>query len=89
MADPIDPAHYRWMADAIGLEPKDIAGLFPYHVGTALVYLMRAGRKCGEGESADGAAIRDIRKAIRHAEFEIDRIFGGVVREGLPDDDGA
>lgn len=94
MADPINPAHYRWMQDAIGVQPKDIAGLFPYHVGTALVYLMRAGRKRDEGESIEDAAIRDITKAIKHCEFEVQRLererWGAEFRRrGLPDDDGA
>lgn len=39
-----------------------------YNVGTALAYLMRAGKKAGSGYQ------EDVRKAIRHLEFELEGI---------------
>lgn len=79
--DKIDPGHYSRWSRLIGCEPKDIAGELPYHPGTALVYIMRAGHKVEDGESKDEAALRDYRKAIRHIEFEVARISGGRVHQ--------
>tara|TARA_R100000654_G_scaffold69774_1_gene99584 strand:- start:490 stop:741 length:252 start_codon:yes stop_codon:yes gene_type:complete len=48
-----------------------------YNIGTAITYLLRAGNK--EGNPAE----QDIRKAINHLHFELDRIFnGGKVKTG-------
>ena len=48
-----------------------------YNIGTAITYLLRAGKK--EGNPAE----QDIRKAINHLHFELDRIFeGGKVKTG-------
>ena len=40
-----------------------------YNLGTAITYLLRAGKK--EGNPAE----QDIRKAINHLHFELDRIY--------------
>lgn len=65
--DPIGaPSHYTWHPS--GIQPKDFVGEFTYNVGTAMVYEWRAGRK----EGVD--AIDDLRKAITHLRFEIERI---------------
>ena len=40
-----------------------------YNVGTAVSYLLRAGKK--EGNPAE----QDIRKAINHLHFELDKLF--------------
>ena len=42
-----------------------------YNIGTAITYLLRAGKK--EGNPAE----QDIRKAINHLHFELDRIIEG------------
>ena len=77
----LDPQHYRWMQDAVGCEPKDIAGLLPYHPGTALVYILRAGRKEYSGKDSEEAAIIEFGKAIRHLQFEIERLRQRVSRK--------
>jgi hypothetical protein len=55
-----------------------------YNLGTAITYLLRAGKK--EGNPIE----QDIRKAINHLHFELDRIFkeseiktGGLSRTGM------
>ena len=60
------PSHYTWHPS--GLQPKDFVGEFPYNIGTAMAYEWRAGRK----EGVD--VLDDLRKAIRHLEFEVERI---------------
>ena len=52
-----------------------------YNLGTAITYLLRAGKK--EGNPSE----QDIRKAINHLHFELDRIYkksevktGGLVQ---------
>tara|TARA_R100000742_G_C4265840_1_gene83911 strand:+ start:654 stop:905 length:252 start_codon:yes stop_codon:yes gene_type:complete len=40
-----------------------------YNLGTAITYLLRAGKKDGN------PAEQDIQKAINHLHFELDRIF--------------
>lgn len=48
--DPINsPSHYKWLKDEIGVEPIDICELFNFNIGSALKYLMRAGRKRENG----------------------------------------
>ena len=39
------PSHYTWLKDEIGVEPIDICEHFNFNIGSALKYLMRAGRK--------------------------------------------
>ena len=53
-----------------------------YNLGTAITYLLRAGKK--EGNPTE----QDIRKAINHLHFELDRIYkksntltGGLAEE--------
>ena len=41
-----------------------------YNVGTAVSYLLRAGKK--EGNPAE----QDIQKAINHLHFELDKLYG-------------
>ena len=80
----LDPPHYSWMREVVGLEPKDIAGLLPYHPGTALVYILRAGRKDYHGRGVDEAAIIEYEKAIRHLGFEVERLRQRVSRQSNP-----
>ena len=44
-----------------------------YNVGTACSYLMRAGKK--EGNPAE----QDIRKAINHLHFELDKLLDDTI----------
>ena len=50
---------------------KDVVANFnlTYNIGTATTYLLRAGKK--EGNPAE----QDIRKAINHLHFELDRLY--------------
>ena len=55
-----------------------------YNLGTAITYLLRAGKK--EGNPIE----QDIRKAINHLHFELDRVYkeseiktGGLSRTGM------
>jgi hypothetical protein len=53
-----------------GIEAKDVVMDFQpdnYNLGTALTYLMRAGKK------PNNPITQDIRKAIAHLEFELER----------------
>lgn len=45
-----------------------------YNVGTAVSYLLRAGKKLEEGMSNKDKHIEDIQKAINHLKFEIDKL---------------
>ncbi len=40
-----------------------------YNIGTAITYLLRAGKKEGN------PIIQDIKKAINHLNFELDRLY--------------
>jgi hypothetical protein len=57
------PIHYTWHPK---VEAHEVAEHLTYNLGTALVYIWRCGRK--------GDPIEDIDKAIRHLEFERDRL---------------
>jgi hypothetical protein len=54
-----------------GYMAKDVVSNFDlsYNIGTATTYLLRAGKK--EGNPAQ----QDIRKAINHLHFELDKII--------------
>ncbi len=62
--DPISPEHY----DVGGIQTHEYieAKGMSYNVGTAVAYLSRAHHK--------GAYLEDIKKAVKHLEFEISRI---------------
>ena len=45
-----------------------------YNTGTAVSYLLRAGKKVEEGMSNNDKHIEDINKAINHLRFEIDKL---------------
>lgn len=58
-----------------GIECKDVAREFNYNIGTAIAYLWRAGKKKPEGEQTQKEkTIEDLKKAIDHIVFEIERI---------------
>ena len=44
-----------------------------WNIGTALTYLMRAGKKIYVNDSAKESMIKDIEKAIDHLRFELER----------------
>jgi len=45
-----------------------------YNVGTATTYLLRAGKKAEQGMSSKEKHIEDIKKAINHLNFEIEKL---------------
>jgi hypothetical protein len=62
------PSYY--IGKTLGIEAKDVVMDFQpdnYNLGTALTYLMRAGKK------PNNPITQDIRKAIAHLEFELER----------------
>lgn len=63
------PSHYGWHPVA---ECKDIAGEFNYNLGTAIAYIWRCGLKNPDTE------VEDLRKAIKHLEFECARLEGSA-----------
>jgi hypothetical protein len=66
--DAINPNHYRLSRS--GQQPHHVVEDFnlTYNVGTSLVYLLRAGKK--EISTYE----EDIRKAMRHLEFELESV---------------
>lgn len=60
----LSPAYYRRFPNNV--EPRHLAGHLTFHLGTALAYVARAGFK--------GSAEEDIRKAIVHLQFELERL---------------
>lgn len=63
--DAVNPNHYKFPG---GVEAIDLAKHQSYCVGNITKYAARLGRKAG----AD--AVEDLRKIIRYAEFEIERL---------------
>ncbi len=60
-----------------GYMAKDVVSNFDlsYNIGTATTYLLRAGKK------PLNPAVQDIRKAIDHLHFELDRIYNEEKKE--------
>lgn len=60
-----------------GIEASKVVAAFQgdnYNIGTALTYLMRAGKKVYVNNSARDSRVADIKKAINHLNFELDRL---------------
>jgi hypothetical protein len=66
------PSYYKGKN---GYMAKDVVSNFDlsYNVGTAVTYLLRAKNKHQDG------GVEDIRKAINHLHFELDRIYDGTI----------
>jgi hypothetical protein len=66
------PSYYKGRN---GYMAKDVVSNFDlsYNVGTAVTYLLRAKNKHQDG------GVEDIRKAINHLHFELDRIYDGTI----------
>lgn len=69
------PSYYEWVKQKIGVEPYRIAELYSYNVGTAIVYLLRAGKKVRGNQSGTEAYVEDLQKAINHLQFEIENAW--------------
>jgi hypothetical protein len=65
----IEPSYYS--GQKYGYSARKVVEDFElsYNVGTAVSYLLRAGKK--EGNPAE----QDIQKAINHLHFELDKLF--------------
>lgn len=59
-----------------GYEARKVVSGFDlsYNVGTAVTYLLRAGKKTEQGMSNNDKHIEDLQKAINHLEFEIEKL---------------
>ena len=66
------PSYYKGKN---GYMAKDVVSNFDlsYNIGTAVTYLLRAKNKHQDG------GVEDIRKAINHLHFELDRICDGTI----------
>jgi hypothetical protein len=66
------PSYYKGKN---GYMAKDVVSNFDlsYNIGTAVTYLLRAKNKHQDG------GVEDIRKAINHLHFELDRIYDGTI----------
>jgi len=65
-----EPSYYT--GTKFGFSARNIVEDFElgYNTGTAVSYLLRAGKK--EGNPAE----QDIQKAINHLHFELDKLYG-------------
>ena len=59
-----------------GYEARKVVSGFDlsYNVGTAVTYLLRAGKKKEEGMSDNDKHIEDIEKAMNHLRFELEKL---------------
>ena len=66
------PSYYKGKN---GYMAKDVVSNFDlsYNIGTAVTYLLRAKNKHQDG------GVEDIRKAINHLHFELDKIYDGTI----------
>ena len=76
MTDNEIPKYYKGKN---GYMAKDVVSNFnlSYNIGTATTYLLRAGKK--EGNPAQ----QDIRKAINHLHFELEKLEDKTLTGGL------
>lgn len=65
------PSHYAWLKDEVGVEPIDIACHLDFCLGSALKYILRAGRKKQAGLTDKEKAVNDIGKAIYYLNYYI------------------
>lgn len=61
--------HYKYEARKV-CEDWDLS----YNVGTATTYLLRCGKKSEEGMTNKEKHIEDLKKAINHLKFEIEKL---------------
>jgi hypothetical protein len=68
------PGYYKGHNNYTAREVCDNFDL-SYHIATATTYLIRAGKKTEEGMSNDNKKIEDLKKAIHHIQFEIEKVI--------------
>jgi hypothetical protein len=61
--------HYKYEARKV-CEDWDLS----YNVGTATTYLLRCGKKSEEGMTNKEKHIEDLKKAINHLKFEVEKL---------------
>ena len=75
MRDKINhPDHYTWLKEVAGIEVIDITRHMDFDLGSALKYILRAGRKHEAGMSNDDKRIEDLKKARWYLDDEIGRL---------------
>lgn len=73
--DRIDhPSHYTWLNEKCGIEVIDIARHLDFCLGSALKYILRAGRKSEEGYTDKEKAVEDLKKAAWYINDKIETL---------------
>lgn len=73
--DRIDhPSHYTWLKEKCGIEVIDIARHLDFCLGSALKYILRAGRKSEEGYTDKEKAVEDLKKAVWYINDKINSL---------------
>lgn len=69
------PTYYKGAIK--GIEASDVIADFQadsYNIGTAITYLLRAGKKMYVNNSPIDSKIEDLKKASDHIRFELERL---------------
>lgn len=67
------PNHYAWLKELCGIEPIDICRHLDFNCGSAIIYLLRKGKK-EMNLSEREQRVQDLSKAIFYLQDEIDMI---------------
>lgn len=67
------PNHYAWLKELCGIEPIDICRHLDFNCGSAVMYLLRKGKK-EMNLSEREQRVQDLSKAIFYLQDEIDMI---------------
>lgn len=67
------PNHYAWLKELCGIEPIDICRHLDFNCGSAIMYLLRKGKK-EMNLSEREQRVQDLSKAIFYLQDEIDMI---------------
>lgn len=68
------PDHYTWLKEVAGIEVIDITRHMDFDLGSALKYILRAGRKHEVGMDDNDKRIEDLKKARWYLDDEIGRL---------------
>ena len=69
------PGHYTWLKEVAGIEVIDITRHMSFDLGSALKYILRAGRKHEKGMTDEAKRIEDLKKARWYLDDEIGRLL--------------
>lgn len=83
--DAINPRHYFGQ----GLQAIEVIEAFdlPYHRGSVIKYILRAGHKVSTGEDREIALLRDLKKAAWFLDREIQRLESILVSDNENDNE--